>query len=444
MARVLVVDDNPDILEALDLLLSLHDYSVLTASTVQEALSLLTRISIDLVIQDMNFTQDITSGDEGKSLFYQLRKQQPTLPIILITAWTQLETAIELVKEGAADYLPKPWDDQKLLALVADYVQREKLTEITTSVPSLPANHKSQAIPMQNYIYHSSVMMDLMVKAEKVASADVNVLITGANGAGKEQLADFLHKHSSRADKPFVKVNIGALPAELMEAELFGAEKGAFTGANAQRKGRFEVADGGTLFLDEIGNLSLDGQMKLLRVLQSGEFQRLGSNQTLVSNVRVFCATNADLPAAIQQGAFREDLYYRLNVVELTTPPLVQRQDDIIPLAQHFLGDEVQISDCAKNYLLSYSWPGNVRELQNACQRAKIFAHNACVTRDDLGGSSSLSTTLGRSHSLSEKDLIQTTLDDAQWVIKKAAEALGMSRQSLYRRIEKYQLKPKI
>ncbi len=428
MSRILIVDDNPDILDALDLLLSLHNYQVVTASNKRDATLVVSRQSIDLVIQDMNFAYSATSGDEGVSLFYELRALKPQLPIILITAWSQLENAVELIKSGAADYLQKPWDDRKLLDTVAEHCRK------SADSASVQENVSKQADSGQStLIYKSDAMANLIDNANKVASADVNVLITGANGTGKEKLADHIHAQSARQYAPFVKVNMGALPQDLMEAELFGAEKGAYTGANEQRQGRFEAADGGTLFLDEIGNLTLAGQMKLLRVLQTGEFEKLGSSKTLRVDVRVISATNADLKLAVNNGTFREDLYYRLNVIELHLTPLKQRKEDILPLAKHFIGEGFELSEKAKSHILSYHWPGNVRELQNACERAKIFAENGCI--DD-----SCFTSDFNQASQSEQERIALAIEKHNGVIKHAAEELGLSRQALYRRIEKYQI----
>ena len=417
MTKILIVDDNPDVLAALELLLSLHEYEVTTANTYKDALLAVERQQVSLVIQDMNFSQGLTLGNEGKMLFYQLRKNKPELPIILITAWTQLETAVELVKQGAVDYLPKPWNDNKLLELVATYVKNACFTNTQDTL-----------------VAQSDAMKSLCQLAEKVADADVNVLIMGPNGSGKEKIADHIHQCSARSVKPFLKVNMGALPSQLMEAELFGAEKGAFTGANQKRIGRFEAADGGTLFLDEIGNLPLSGQMKLLRVLQTGEFERLGSNETIKVNVRVISATNENLPIAVSQGKFREDLFYRLNVVSLEVLPLKQRVADIVPLARYFIGDDYKLSDDAIDALQAYDWPGNVRELENACKRALVFTENHQLSAKDFNLCSTPST------NIDEKTAISQVLKKHNGVIKHAAEELGLSRQALYRRIEKYQL----
>ena len=429
MPQILVVDDNPDILEALELLLSLHGYTVLTAENEKQALLAVSHQRVDLVIQDMNFAQGITSGKEGKSLFSALKVLNSDLPIILITAWTQLETAISLVKSGATDYLQKPWDDVKLLDLVAKYSQNSQENK------SKHRKNESNQTSTENFIYKSQEMQTLISQASKVAAANVNVLITGANGSGKEKLADYIHQQSPRHKNAFIKVNMGALPHELMEAELFGAEKGAFTGANQARIGRFEAANGSTLFLDEIANLTLSGQMKLLRVLQTGEFERLGSNTTLKVDVRVLSATNADLSLAVQRGTFREDLYYRLNVIELHLPDLAQRESDIAPLAQYFIGNEYSLSEEAVKALTDHSWPGNVRELENACKRALVFTNSSSLEPSDFQLASNQ-----LEPALDEKQNIEQILSKHNGVIKHTALELGLSRQALYRRIEKYQI----
>ncbi len=324
---------------------------------------------VDLVVQDMNFHADTTSGEEGVALFRAIRERAPDLPVILLTAWTHLPTAVELVKAGAADYLSKPWDDTKLLATVENLLELGESTREVTRLRSERRAHRSalsEHFDLRGIVFASSAMERLIDLACQVARADVPVLITGPNGAGKERIAEIVHANSAVKSGPFVIVNCGALPSELIEAELFGAEAGAYTGANKAREGRFELADGGTLLLDEIGNLPLSGQMKLLRILETGQFERLGSSKTRQVKVRVLSATNADLSAMIRAGTFREDLYYRLNVIELALPPLASRPDDILPLAEHFLGGSATLSPEARTALLDYAWPGNVRELKNA------------------------------------------------------------------------------
>ncbi len=333
MLKLLVIDDNQPICQALQTLFALQGYQVCCAQTPEQAWQLLSQHSfgqhsIDLILQDMNFSAGEMQGAQGKALFYQLRQQYPEIPIVLMTAWTQLEMVVELVKAGATDYIAKPWDDQRLLLTVANALKLKQLT-----VQQQRAERERDAAfagkDLCGLVFASSQMQQLLHMTLQLAPSLAAVLITGPNGAGKEGIANVLHANSARKNKPFIKVNMGALPADLMEAELFGAEAGAYSGATKTRIGRFEAADGGSLFLDEIGNLSLAGQAKLLRVLQTGEFERLGSSQTRKVDVRLISATNSDLTAAIAQGQFRQDLYYRVNVVQLALPAGSRVQDAV-------------------------------------------------------------------------------------------------------------------
>jgi DNA-binding NtrC family response regulator len=443
MRTVLVIDDNPAVVTALEVLFSLRDIHTLRAATPQEGLALLERGQVDLVVQDMNFQADTTSGEEGIALFRAIRERLPDLPVILLTAWTHLETAIELVKAGAADYLAKPWDDNKLLASVENLLE---LGESTRDLSRLRGERRANRNALQRrfdlrgIVFASSATERLVELACRVARADTPVLITGPNGAGKERIAEIVHYNSTVKGGPFVQVNCGALPSELIEAELFGAEAGAYTGANKAREGRFEAADGGTLLLDEIGNLPLSGQMKLLRVLETGQFERLGSSKTRQVKVRVISATNADLVQMIHEGRFREDLYYRLNVIELNLAPLAARPDDIVPLAEAFLPDGVHLADEARTALLSHNWPGNVRELKNAIQRASLLCRDGVIQAADLG---LVARAPLRSASDAEPDraAIEAALARARGVISQAASELGLSRQALYRRLEKLGLR---
>src|SRR6478735_6341205 len=336
---VLVVDDNEAVRTAFEVLLSLHGARVMPAGSPAQALQVLEQGNVDLVIQDMNFRREATSGEEGIALFKELRALHPDVPVILLTAWTHLETAVDLVKAGAADYIAKPWDDARLLTTVRNLLELRAAVEENVTTRARRAEARAQLAErydLRGLVYESDALHTVASMATQVAHADVPVLITGPNGAGKEVLADIVQANSTVRGKPYLKVNLGALPNELIEAELFGTESGAFTGAKA-RIGRFEAADGGTLFLDELGNLSGAGQAKLLRVLQTGEFERLGSSVTRKTRVRVIAATNANLRQAIREGRFREDLFYRLNVIELEVPPLAERREDILPLARHFL-----------------------------------------------------------------------------------------------------------
>ncbi|WP_323846823.1 sigma-54 dependent transcriptional regulator [Microbulbifer magnicolonia] len=447
MDKVLIIDDNPGIISALELLLSLHQIETLSAITPQAGLQLLREHGdISLVIQDMNFTADTTSGEEGRELFYAIREISPDLPVILLTAWTQLEMAVELVKAGAADYLGKPWDDNKLISTVKNLLELNELQrqQRRAQQQSLQAREQlRQNFDLQGIIYRSNSMQKLLEMATQVARSDVPLLITGPNGAGKEKIADIVQANSPLRDGPYIKVNVGALPEELMEAELFGAEPGAYTGAgNRARQGRFEAADGGTLFLDEIGELSASGQVKLLRVLQTGEFQRLGSSQTRKVKVRVISATNSDLPQQIADGHFRQDLFYRLNVIELKLPPLCERPEDILPLARSFLdmgpGEPKQLSPQAQSALMRYRWPGNVRELQNTMQRASVLCRSQIIDEDILALPVQHVTDRVDVSFEPSRELLEQTLASCDGVIAQAARELGMSRQALYRRLDKY------
>jgi DNA-binding NtrC family response regulator len=286
-------------------------------------------------------------------------------------------------------------------------------------------------------VFASGEMLRVLELACRVARADVPVLITGPNGAGKERIAEIVHANSAVRDKPLVAVNCGALPGELIEAELFGAEAGAFTGATRAREGRFEAADGGTLFLDEIGNLPAAGQMKLLRVLESGEFERLGSTRTRRVKVRVISATNADLPAMIREGRFREDLFYRLNTIEIALPPLSERSEDVLPLAERFLGDDAVLSDDARDVLVAYPWPGNVRELRNTIERAKLLCGRDEITLEHLG-LQPVAASASRNLDDPPREAVEEALRKAGGVISRAARSLGLSRQALYRRMQRY------
>jgi DNA-binding NtrC family response regulator len=432
--RVLVIEDQPAVAKALRLLFAVHDIDCETTSNAAAALERIGGGAVGLVVQDMNFSPGATSGAEGIALFRRIRAAAPAVPIVLLTAWTSLETAVQLVKDGAADYLAKPWDDAKLVETVRRLLPAPR----PRTRRDLAREHD-----LRGTIYESEGMHRAVSLALQIAKSDVAVLITGPNGAGKEKIAEIIHANSRRGKLPFVKVNAGALPDQLLESELFGAEAGAYTGSNRLRIGRFEAADRGSLFLDEIGNLSMNGQTKLLRVLQSGEFERLGSSQTRQVDVRVLAATNSDLRDAITRGAFRQDLFFRLNVVEIVVPPLRDRRDDILPLARHMLAAaareqglarEPALGQAAADALLAFDWPGNVRELQNRITRAALTANGNEITPSDLAlGAAAGDAALS---SLERKE-IELALLDAQGSVSRAATALGISRQALYRRMEK-------
>jgi DNA-binding NtrC family response regulator len=445
VSTVLIIDDNESVAIALDVLFSLHDISTIRAMSPEDGLAQLAQHEVDLVIQDMNFTQDTTSGVEGVALFKQIRERYPDLPVILLTAWTQLDVAVDLIKAGAADYLAKPWDDQRLLATAKNLLELGRANRelrVRLQRERKQRRELEQRYDLRGLVWADAATERVLTLACQVARSEVPILITGPNGAGKERIAEIVQANSMVRDGPFVVLNCGALPSELIEAELFGAEAGAYTGASKAREGKFEAADGGTLFLDEIGNLPPAGQMKLLRVLETGRFERLGSNRERQVKVRVVSATNADLPAMIKAGTFREDLYYRLNVIELNLPPLAARPDDIVPLAEYFLGKDKSLHPAAAAALLKHQWPGNVRELKNVMQRASLLTTTTVIGIDDMrlpNPVAAISAASNGANAEAEPDraTIENALAQAGGVVSQAASALGLSRQALYRRLER-------
>ena len=442
MQKVLIIDDNAGVCQALEVLLDVNGIPADSVHTPAEGIEHVRAGDVALVIADMNFEADTTSGDEGVALFATLRETDPELPIILLTAWTHLEQAVSLVKAGAADYLAKPWDDDRLITTVNNLLAlrsaRDEKRQAAAEI-SAAKNRLAGDFELCGAIYQSQKMHELLAVAARVARADVPILITGPNGAGKGKIAEIIQANSSVSDGPFITVNAGALPDDLLEAELFGVVVGGFTGADRSREGRFAAADGGTLFLDEVGNLSPAGQMKLLRVLQTGEFEPIGSSSTQRVSVRVISATNADLQQAVAAGTFREDLLYRLNVITLDVSPLAERRQDILPLAESFIEPDWQLSAEAQRTLLAHDWPGNVRELQNCLARAKLLANGNNITPDDLGLTIPSTSTPGPDE---EAESIRQALEAADGVVAHAARNLNLTRQALYRRMEKYGIEP--
>lgn len=439
MPTILVIDDNPSVATALEMLFSLHDIDTVSVTSPEDGLALLAREPIDLVVQDMNFHADTTSGEEGVELFARIRAAHPDLPVILLTAWTHLESAVDLVKAGAADYLAKPWDDRKLLVTVNNLLELSQAERELSQRRSGERKRRAaleRDFDLRGIVYADPASEATLSLACQVARSELPVLVTGPNGVGKEKYAEIIHANSAVRNGVFVALNCGALPGELIEAELFGAEAGAYTGASKAREGKFEAADGGTLFLDEIGTLPLAGQVKLLRVLETGRFERLGGNRERTVKVRVVSATNADLPALIAAGQFREDLYYRLNAIEVRIPPLAQRSADILPLARHFLPPGKQLDADAERALLAHAWPGNVRELRNAIQRASLLARGEHIGAADLGLPAARTTTTNAGDE-PDRATIEAALAHAGGVVAQAAAELGLSRQALYRRMER-------
>jgi DNA-binding NtrC family response regulator len=437
MPTVLVIDDNASIATALDVLLSLHDIETLHADSPAAGLAVLERTPVDLVIQDMNFAADTTGGEEGRALFRDIRARHADLPVILLTAWTHLDMAVELIKAGAADYVAKPWSDERLVTAVRNLVELGEANRTLREREQRDARGRRQLqeqYDTRGLVWRDAATQRVLELACQVARSDVPVLITGPNGSGKERVAEIIQANSSVRAGPFVTLNCGAIPADLVEAELFGAEAGAYTGAGKARAGKFEAADGGTLFLDEIGNLPAAGQVKLLRVLETGRFQRLGSNEEKQVRVRVISATNADLPAMIRAGTFRQDLYYRLNVIVLEIPPLARRPDDIVPLAEHFTGEGKTLDPSAIRALRRHAWPGNVRELKNVMQRAALLSKLPAITAADLGLPGATSE---EPETAVDKQAIEEALARSGGVVAQAAAELGLSRQALYRRMER-------
>jgi DNA-binding NtrC family response regulator len=447
--QVLIADDQPAVLDALRLLLKEEGWRVVTAARPVEILKAVEHDALDAVVMDLNYARDTTSGKEGLDVLARVRALDATLPVVVMTAYGSVQGAVEAMRRGAADYIEKPWDDERLVAILRTQIE---LSRARRANERLATENRRLAPNVPVLVAASRAMQPVLELIERVAASDANVLITGEHGTGKEVVAQRLHAASHRATRPLITVNAGGLSEGVAESELFGHVKGAFTDAKTDRVGCFELADGGTLFLDEIANMAAKLQAKLLRVLQTGEFQRVGSSRTLRADVRVLAATNADIRAEITAGRFREDLLYRLNTVEIRLPPLRDRRDDIPRLAAHFLGDyaaryrkSVQgFDDEAAAAMQAHGWPGNVRELQHAVERAVLMARSGLITSDDLG--------LRAAAAGSAADLAAMTMDDAEkYIIRQAlarhggnvvqaAESLGMSRSALYRRIQQHGL----
>jgi DNA-binding NtrC family response regulator len=444
--RVLIADDQADILEALRLLLGGEGYQVIAAASPGAALAALEKQEFDLALLDLNYTRDTTSGQEGAALLDRVRAIDPSLPVLVMTGWSSVSGAVDAMRRGARDYIEKPWDDDALLRAVATQLELRRTLKRTRRLQEEQTRRQQRDTP--DFIFVSAAMRDVRATIERVAPSDAAVLISGEHGTGKEVAATMLHRLSARASRPLVTMNAGGLSEGVAESELFGHVKGAFTDARTDRIGCFELADEGTLFLDEIANMPVKLQSKLLRVLQTGEVQRVGSSRVVFVNTRVLSATNADLPSEIGEGRFREDLFYRLNTVVVHLPPLRDRADDIAPLARHYLerfaakyGRPLGGFDAsAERALAAHSWPGNVRELAHAVERAVLMAPG------DQIGAAHLGLTAAPPEAGRGADAL--TLEQAEWRfiqnvlarhggdVRKAAEQLGMSRSALYRRLQ--------
>jgi DNA-binding NtrC family response regulator len=445
-ARILVADDQPDVLEALRILLKAEGFEATTAASPQEVVNAVDGGDFDLVLIDLNYTRDTTSGKEGFDLVSSLRGRDDTLPVVVMTAWGSVGGAVEAMRRGARDYIEKPWDNAQLLTTIKTHVELGRALRRTQTPDSDSSRLKGDGAPI--LIAQSPAMEPVIEVIERVGPSDANVLIVGEHGTGKEVVARWLHAVSHRAKEALVAVNAGGFSEGLFESELFGHVKGAFTDAKTDRVGCFELADGGTLFLDEIANVPLQQQAKLLRVLESGEIQRVGSSKIREVDVRVLSATNANLGETVAGGDFREDLLYRLNTVQITLPPLRERREDIPILAEHFLKKQAArydrpieaFSPLAMEALTAHSWPGNVRELQHAVERSVLMARGSRIEAADLGlRRREDGTVLMDELTLDEAErlLIDKALDRYQGNVSKAADALGLSRSALYRRLQR-------
>ena len=454
MPRILIADDQADVLAALSLLLKGERYHISSAASPEGVLKSIDTHEFDVVLIDLNYARDTTSGSEGLDLLSRIRAADPTLPVVVMTAWGSVDLAVEAMRRGARDFIQKPWDNARLLAVLRTQVE---LAEALRRGRRLEAENMAlrdeSSSELPQIVAESPAMKSVLNLVERIGPADANVLITGENGTGKEVITRLLHSISSRRNKPLISLNAGALAEGVFESELFGHVRGAFTDAKSDRVGRFELADGGTLFLDEIGNVPLNLQAKLLRVLETGDFERVGSSKTQKVNVRLLSATNADLHAEVSQGRFRQDLLFRLNTVEIRLPPLRDRIEDIPVLAEHFLklhreryrrpimGFTPEALDALRQHL----WPGNVRELDHVIERAVLMSPGQIVTAFDLALEATPDARLSaRLEEMSLEDaerlLIKKALARFEGNANRAAEALGLSRSALYRRLQKYGL----
>lgn len=446
-ATVLIVDDDTDVLTAVKLLLKTEAHEVITEKNPENLNWLVQRNEIDIILLDMNFNSAINTGNEGLYWLRKIKEWKPAVCVIMITAYGDIDLAVRSLKEGANDFVVKPWHNEKLIEAIKELLdKKEGVKPVKSSVKNTAGD--------TSILGESDVMQDIFYKVNKIAPTDANILLLGENGTGKDLMAKAIHERSLRADKPFVKVDVGALTDSLFESELFGHKKGAYTDAREDRQGRFEDAQGGTLFLDEIGNISLQQQAKLLTILQNRQVTRLGTNKPVDVDIRLICATNLPLSELANENRFRKDLVYRINTVEINMPPLRRRSEDIAILARHFaklyagkyLKPSVDFEPAALEKLKSYTFPGNVRELQYTIERAVIMSDNQVLRADDL--IFSILETSGDIMaddeniplSLMEKNAILRVIEKNNGNITRAAKELGLTRTALYRRLSKYDI----
>lgn len=467
---ILVIDDDIGIRTSLSMMLRRAHYEVQAVASPKEAMAVVREQEPQLIMLDMNFSLS-TSGDEGLTLLKQIKLFRPTVPVILMTAWGSINLAVKGMRAGAFDFITKPWNNVALMERVELALSFSLKPQSTVGLQPVAAtqtqktnNKPQQVATLQGIVGSSPALTQVLDTIQRVAPTNAPVLILGESGTGKELIAEAIHRQSRRASESFVKVNLGGVSQSLFESEMFGYRKGAFTGAVADRAGRFELADKGTIFLDEIGDLDLASQVKLLRVLQDQTFEPLGDSHTRQVNVRIVCATNADLPKLIEEGRFREDLYYRINLITVHLPPLRERKDDIPALAAYFINKQceanalppVTLSDDAVKRLKSFSYPGNIRQLKNIVERAVLMSGKSVITAEDIELPAEHSTlhtpnsTQNTEHSTlntistleeQERTAIENAMKEYDGNLSKVAEALGLSRGALYRRLEKYNLR---
>lgn len=452
MANILIIDDDKNVRISAHFLLSRNGYDVQEIDHPSAALAHIQQHSTDLIMLDMNFNQDTTSGQEGLALLKQLIALDDPIPIVIMTAWPSVDLAVAAMKLGAKDFIEKPWDNTRLLQVIKQQLDIGQLKKKNRKL----SQHNQELQQVGQLVWRSDPMASLFEQLDSLSSTDATLLLTGENGTGKSSIAQYIHNHSRRRHESFVSVNMGAIPDSLFESELFGHTKGAFTDANQDRIGRFELAEQGTLFLDEIGAIPITQQAKLLRVLETGEYERLGSSKTQLADIRLISASNTDFSQRIAEGNFRQDLYYRLNTIEIRVPSLIERRNDIIPLAEHFMMRHINkygkssltLADDAHHTLLAYHWPGNIRELSHIIERAVLFTKGDKITAQSL--SLNIESTASAIPQMplipleqAERALITQALSQTQGNTSAAAQCLEISLSAMYRRMEKYDIKAK-
>lgn len=448
-ANILVIDDMPDVRLSAHFLLSNHNYHVFEADSPLQAFSIIEKNAIDAILLDMNFSSDTTSGNEGLAFLTKLQQQGFNIPVIAMTGWSSVDLAVKAMQQGAGDFIEKPWDNQRLLQII-----KQQLAVAGLKKQNQILKQQNEIQPQQeSIVWQSRAMSQLMDDVKQLAKTDATILLTGENGTGKSSIAKMLHQMSARNQHSLVTVNMGAIPENLFESEMFGHKKGAFTDAKESRIGRFEMATQGTLFLDEIANIPLAQQAKLLRVLESNEYEMVGSSITQHANIRLISASNANFEQLIAQDKFRADLFYRLNTIELRVPSLRERPEDLLPLAQYFIKKHsmrygksmLAFADDVDDKLRQYSWPGNIRELSHMIERAVLLASSNIIFAKDLPIRSTPATSIAEmpfmTFAEAEQQLLQQALNKANGSAVDAAPLLGISKSAIYRRMEKYDIK---